>query len=59
LGIFVAGLLKSSRGLSVVFSGIVGILIIDALMLICGYFLFLKRDLQKASTLAAATAPAL
>ena len=49
LGIFVAGLLKSNLGLAGVFAGIVGILIFDALMLFCGYLVFLKRDLQKAS----------
>ena len=49
LGIFVAGLLKSRLGLAGVFVGIVGVLIVDALMLLGGYWVFLKRDLQKAS----------
>jgi MFS family permease len=56
LGIFVAGLLKSSLGLAGVFAGIVGILIFDALMLFFGYWVFLKRDLQKASLRAMAAA---
>jgi MFS family permease len=49
LGIFVAGLLKSSLGLAGVFAGTVGILIFDTLMLFVGYWVFLKGDLQKAS----------
>jgi hypothetical protein len=49
LGVFVTGLLKSSRGLAGVFAGIVGILILEALVLFVGYFLFLKRDLEKVS----------
>lgn len=49
LGIYVAGLLKSSRGLAGIFAGIVGIQIFDALVLFFGYFLFLQRDLRKAS----------
>ncbi len=57
LGIFVAGLLKASLGLAGVFAGIVGILAFDALMLLCGYGVFLKRDLQKASLRVQAAAP--
>jgi predicted MFS family arabinose efflux permease len=49
LGIFVAGMLKSSLGLKGVFAGIVGILLFDSLMLFCGYRLFLKKDLEKAA----------
>jgi MFS family permease len=48
LGIFVAGLLKASLGLSGDFVGIVGILIFEALMLFCGYWMFLKKDIQNA-----------
>jgi MFS family permease len=49
LGIFAAGLLKSSLGLAGAFAGIVGILICDGLMLFFGYRMFLKRDLANAS----------
>lgn len=51
LGIFVAGLLKSTMGLKGVFAGCVGFLVFDSLMLFCGYRLFLKRDLEKAAAL--------
>jgi MFS family permease len=58
LGIFVAGLLKASLGLAGVFAGIVGILTFDALLLLCGYRVFMKRDLEKASVrLKAAAVP--
>ncbi|MGD1102358.1 MAG: MFS transporter [Terriglobia bacterium] len=56
LGIFVASLLKSRLGLAGVFAGIVGILIFDALMLFCGYGVFLNKDLQQASLRAKAAA---
>ena len=56
LGIFVAGLLKASLGLAGVFAGIVGLLTFDALLLFCGYGVFLKRDLEKASLRAKAAA---
>jgi len=49
LGIFVAGMLKSSLGLRGVFVGIIGFLVLDSLMLFCGYHTFLKKDLQKAA----------
>jgi sugar phosphate permease len=49
LGIFVAGILKSSMGLRGVFVGIIGFLVFDSLMLFCGYHWFLKKDLQKAA----------
>lgn len=49
LGIFVAGFLKSSWGLSGAFAGIVGILVLDSLVLLFGYRAFLKRDLDKAA----------
>ena len=48
-GIYVAGLLKSSEGLAGVFAGIVAILTFDALLLFCGFFFFLKKDLRQAS----------
>lgn len=48
LGIFLAGLLKSRLGLAGIFAGTVGILILDALLLFFGFWVFLKRDLQKA-----------
>lgn len=51
LGIFVAGLLKARLGLAGVFVGIVGILLFDAAMLFLGYWVYLKRDLQRASLL--------
>jgi len=60
LGIFVAGVLKSSWGLAGIFAGTVGILILQALILFVGYFWFLRRDLAKASLrvkLAAAPSP--
>jgi len=47
--VFVAGLLKANLGLAGVFAGSVGVLILDALLLFCGYWLFLKRDIQNAS----------
>jgi MFS family permease len=62
LGIFVAGLLKASLGLKGDFVGIVGILIIEALMLFCGYWMFLKKDIQNSSVAVArevAPAPSL
>ena len=49
LGIFVAGILKVSLGLGGVFAGTVSILLFDALMLFFGYWVFLKKDLQKAA----------
>lgn len=47
--VFVAGLLKANLGLAGVFAGSVGVLILDALLLFCGYWFFLKRDIQNAS----------
>ena len=58
LGIFVAGMLKSSLGLKGVFVGTIGFLVFDSLMLFCGYRLFLKRDLEKAALHAKAAAVA-
>lgn len=52
LGIFVAGLLKATLGLSGDFVGIIGTLIIEVAMLFWGYWAFLKRDIQNASNAA-------
>lgn len=49
VGVFVAGVLKASMGLTGVFAGIVGILVIDGVILFIGYSVFLKKDLQQAS----------
>ena len=60
MGIFVAGALKSSHGLVGTFAGIFGILMLDAVILLIGYGLFLKRDLRDAAIrdgVVAATAP--
>jgi predicted MFS family arabinose efflux permease len=56
-GIFVAGLLKSHLSLGGIFAGSVGCLVFDALMLFCGYGVFVKKDLQKASLRVAAAEP--
>ena len=56
-GIFVAGLLKSHLGLAGIFAGGIGFLIFDALMLFCGYGVFVREDLQKASLRAAPAVP--
>jgi MFS family permease len=56
-GIFVAGLLKSHLGLAGIFAGGIGFLIFDALMLFCGYGVFVRKDLQKASLRVAPAVP--
>jgi MFS family permease len=56
-GVFIAGLLKSTWGLAGVFAGIVAILLLDALMLMGGYFFFLKKDLRLAAVRAQAEIP--
>jgi MFS family permease len=48
LGVFVAGFLKSGFGLSGVFAGVAGILALDGVLLFTGYFLWIRRDLQRA-----------
>lgn len=49
LGVFVAGLLKADLGLTRIFAGLTSILLIDALLLLVGYVVFLRKDLEKAS----------
>ena len=44
-----AGLLKSSLGLPGVFAGSASILILDAMKLFWGCWVFLKRDLDRAT----------
>jgi predicted MFS family arabinose efflux permease len=46
LGVFVAGYLKSRFGLGGVFSGVAGILALDAALLFTGYFFLLRKDLR-------------
>ena len=59
-GVFVAGVLKAKLSLTGVFASVTGILILDSLILFLGYFVFLKKDLQKASVLVpAADSPAI
>jgi predicted MFS family arabinose efflux permease len=49
LGVFAAGYLKSGFGLAWVFACLAGIVAFDAAMLLTGYCVFLKRDLERAS----------
>jgi predicted MFS family arabinose efflux permease len=49
LGVFLAGYLKAGFGLASVFAGTAAILVIDGLLLLLGYFRFLKKDLARAS----------
>jgi predicted MFS family arabinose efflux permease len=46
VGILATGFLKSDFGLAPVFGGVAGILLLDALLLFAGYFLFLRKDLS-------------
>ena len=48
IGILAAGFLKQGMGLTEVFASVAGILFIDALVLLGGYMLFIRRDLQRA-----------
>jgi predicted MFS family arabinose efflux permease len=48
IGILAAGFLKQGMGLTGVFASVAGILFIDALVLLGGYVLFIRRDLQRA-----------
>ena len=47
MGIFAAGFLKDSAGLSGVFASVTGILFLDAAVLFAGYVLFIRRDLAQ------------
>jgi hypothetical protein len=47
LAIFATGFLKSSLGLTAVFAGTAGILLVDGLLLTVGYLLFIQKDLAK------------
>ncbi len=47
LGVMIAAFLKSTLGLSGVFAGISGIMLIGACLSAAGYFFFLKRDLLR------------
>jgi MFS family permease len=47
LGVFLAGYLKAGFGLAAVFAGTAAILGIDGLLLLLGYFVFLKKDLAR------------
>jgi predicted MFS family arabinose efflux permease len=49
LGVFVAGFLKSGFGLPGVFAGVAGILALDAALLFTGYFLWIRRDLDRSA----------
>jgi hypothetical protein len=46
VGILATGFLKSDFGLAAVFASVAGILLLDALLLFAGYFLFLRKDLS-------------
>jgi MFS family permease len=46
IGILAAGFLKHGMGLTGVFASVAGILLIDALVLLFGYIVFIRRDLQ-------------
>jgi predicted MFS family arabinose efflux permease len=48
MGIFAAGFLKESVGLSGVFASVAGILFLDAAVLFAGYLFFIRRDLERA-----------
>lgn len=48
IGILAAGFLKESIGLTGVFASVAGILLIDGLVLLFGYVLFIRNDLQRA-----------
>lgn len=45
LGVFVAGYLKEGYGLTGVFAGVAGILLLDSIMLFAGYYFLLRKDL--------------
>jgi len=47
LGIFLAGYLKAGFGLASVFAGSAAILILDGLVLLVGYFRFIRKDLAR------------
>jgi predicted MFS family arabinose efflux permease len=51
IGIFAAGFLKESVGLTGVFASVAGILFLDAAVLFVGYVLFIRRDLQRPAVL--------
>jgi predicted MFS family arabinose efflux permease len=48
LGIFVAGYLKAGFGLTGVFAGVAGILMLDGVLLFTAYALWLRKDLRAA-----------
>jgi MFS family permease len=47
IGVVVAGYLKKIAGLNVAFSGISGIIVISASVMLTGYFVFVRRDLAR------------
>ena len=52
IGIFIAGYLKQDFGLGGIFAGTAGIVLVAGVLLLVGYFLFLRRDLERSLNLA-------
>jgi hypothetical protein len=53
IGIFIAGYLKQDFGLGGIFAGTAGIVLVAGLLLLLGYCVFLRRDLERSLNLAA------
>ncbi len=47
IGIFIAGYLKQDFGLGGIFAGTAGIVLVAGVLLLVGYFLFLRKDLER------------
>jgi MFS family permease len=52
VGILVAGYLKRDFGLGGIFAGTAGIVLVAGVLLLLGYFLFLRKDLERSPNLA-------
>ncbi|HEX2522532.1 MAG TPA: MFS transporter, partial [Terriglobia bacterium] len=56
IGIFIAGYLKQDFGLGGIFAGTAGIVFAAGLLLLLGYSLFLRRDLERSRNLTTSVA---
>jgi len=52
VGILIAGYLKRDFGLGGIFAGTAGIMLVAGILLLLGYFLFLRRDLERSLNVA-------
>ena len=55
VGILIAGYLKRDFGLGGIFAGTAGIVLVAGILLLLGYFLFLRRDLERSLNVARST----